>query len=107
MQDCDYLSERFLYFTIERREWIETFDIFLQIMKRFVDGAKGEPGRILYRSYEKRKFILKIFEFNGEIPSYEGFLNTFKTLCSLSSNHLDEQWTSSLKFSNVILLFRC
>ena len=95
MIDCKKIAETLWLRPITRGdekghiERVESIEIFLWIMKRFSNEIKEKPdGLILYDSYKSLSFVFRNLEFNADyIPSYEGFLKTFKSLRILSLEH--------------------
>lgn len=98
MFDCKKIVETLWIRPITREdekghiERIESIKILLWIMKRFSTEIKEEPdGLNLYDSYKAISFVLRNLEFNADyIPSYEGFLNTFRSLRIRSLEHKGE-----------------
>jgi hypothetical protein len=112
--DCGHVFRTFWSATFSKNDneglqnRIEAFEIFLWIMKRFVDCVKGSPeGQRLNSSYEKYLYVRKNFEFDVEcFPSYEVLLKTFNILRVLSINHAGNLQKDKKHIIKLIRLFR-
>ena len=76
-------------------------------MKHFAAVLQeGGAKKLLLVSYNSLKFVLRNFKVTDDfVPSYEGFLMTFNTLCSLSRTHKGE-WPNDSTAENLMKIFR-